>query len=275
MTYILRIQAPDEKALIYKITSLLQNFNITKNNEFVDFEQRLFFFRAQFTGEGSIDGLREQLLAILPPHSEVSIEPKHSPKLILLCTKENHCLGDILLRRESGELDAQILAVIANHDTLRPLVERFHIPFFMISHENCTREEHEQKLLDCIAHIGQADILVLAKYMRILSPEFVAHFRHRILNIHHSLLPAFVGANPYKQAHNRGAKIIGATAHFVTDALDEGPIIAQDIIKIDHNYTIKDMQQAGHDIEKIVLARALKLVCERRVFVYQNKTIIF
>ena len=275
MTYILRIQAPDEKALIYKITSLLQNFNITKNNEFVDFEQRLFFFRAQFTGEGSVDGLREQLLAILPPQSEVSIEPKRSPKLILLCTKENHCLGDILLRRESSELDVQILGVIGNHDTLRPLVERFEIPFFTISHENCTREEHEQKLLDCIAHIGQADILVLAKYMRILSPEFVAHFRHRILNIHHSLLPAFVGANPYKQAHNRGAKIIGATAHFVTDALDEGPIIAQDIIKIDHNYTIKDMQQAGHDIEKIVLARALKLVCERRVFVYQNKTIIF
>ena len=275
MTYILRIQAPDEKALIYKITSLMQNFNITKNNEFVDSEQRLFFFRAQFTGEGRIDGLREQLLAILPPQSEVSIEPKHSPNLILLCTKENHCLGDILLRRESGELDVQIRAVIGNHDILRPLVERFGIPFFTISHENCTREEHEQKLLDCIARIGQPELLVLAKYMRILSPEFVAHFRHKILNIHHSLLPAFVGANPYKQAYNRGAKIIGATAHFVTDALDEGPIIAQDIIKIDHNYTIKDMQQAGHDIEKIVLARALKLVCERRVFVYQNKTIIF
>lgn len=275
MTYILRIQAPDEKALIYKITSLLQNFNITKNNEFVDFEQGLFFFRAQFTGESSIDGLREQLLEVLPPNSEVSIEPKHSPKLILLCTKENHCLGDILLRRESNELDVQILAVISNHDILRPLVERFGIPFFTITHEGCTREEHEQKLLDCIARIGQAELLVLAKYMRILSPNFVAHFRHRILNIHHSLLPAFVGANPYKQAYNRGAKIIGATAHFVTDVLDDGPIIAQDIIKIDHNYTIKDMQHAGHDIEKIVLARALKLVCERRVFVYQNKTIIF
>ncbi len=241
----------------------------------MDFEQGLFFFRAQFTGENSIDGLREQLLEVLPPNSEVSIEPKHSPKLILLCTKENHCLGDILLRRESNELDVQILAVIGNHDTLRPLVERFGIPFFTITHEGCTREEHEQKLLDCIAHIGQTELLVLAKYMRILSPDFVAHFRHRILNIHHSLLPAFVGANPYKQAYNRGAKIIGATAHFVTDVLDDGPIIAQDIIKIDHNYTIKDMQQAGHDIEKIVLARALKHVCEQRVFVYQNKTIIF
>lgn len=275
MTYILRIQAPDEKGLIYKITSLLQDFNITKNNEFVDWEQGMFFFRAQFEGDKSIDGLREQLAQILPKESEISLEPKHAPNILLLCTKENHCLGDILLRCESNELDVRIQAVIGNHDTLRPLVERFGIAFHTISHNGLSREEHEKQLLDCIYQIGEVDLLVLAKYMRILSPDFVAHFRHRILNIHHSLLPAFVGANPYKQAHNRGAKIIGATAHFVTNALDEGPIIAQDIIKIDHNYTIKDMQQAGRDIEKIVLARALKLVCEQRVFVYQNKTIIF
>lgn len=275
MSYILRIQAPDEKALIYKITSLLQDFNITKNDEFVDWEQGIFFFRAEFDGDYSIEGLCQSLQNILPRDSDIWLQKRRTQNIIVMCTKENHCLGDIVLRCDSGELDVCIKAVISNHNTLSSLVRRFNIPFFYIPCGDMERNMHEKNILDCIASFGDIDYLVLAKYMRILSPDFVMQFKHQVLNIHHSLLPAFVGANPYKQAHARGAKIVGATAHFVTDELDEGPIIAQDIIKIDHNYTIKDMQQAGRDIEKNVLARALKLVCERRVFVYQNKTVIF
>lgn len=274
--YVLLIHSPDEKGLIYKVTSVIyqRGLNIDKNDEYVDSEENRFFMRSEFSGEADTKALLEEIKAALPSGAEVELEEVRRKDIVLLCTKENHCLGDILLRYDSGELEANIKAVVSNYDYLRPLSEKFEIPFYGISHEGISREAHEQKILECLEPLAP-DYLVLAKYMRILSPEFVRHYERQIINIHHSFLPAFIGANPYKQAHERGVKIIGATAHFVNDNLDEGPIIAQDIIKIDHTYTWRDMQRAGRDVEKVVLARALGLALQERIFVYGNKTVIF
>jgi formyltetrahydrofolate deformylase len=179
-----------------------------------------------------------------------------------------------LIRYAAGELEAKIECVIANHDTLKDLVERFDIPFVHIDATNLSREEHEAKVMAKIDEFS-FDYIVLAKYMRILTSDFVQAYPWQIINIHHSFLPAFIGANPYKQAYERGVKIIGATAHFVTDDLDEGPIIAQDVIPVNHRFEWRDMQKAGRDVEKIVLSRALSLVLNDRVFVNGNKTIVF
>jgi len=184
-----------------------------------------------------------------------------------------HCLGDLLIKHEAGELNANISAVISNHDILQGLVEKFNIPFEYISHENLLREKHEELMIEAIQKYN-FEYIVLAKYMRILTPKFVKTFPMQVLNIHHSFLPAFIGANPYKQAHQRGVKIIGATSHWVTDNLDEGPIIAQDVVRVDHNYSWEDMRDAGRNVEKVVLSNALDNVLKDRVFVYGNKTVI-
>jgi formyltetrahydrofolate deformylase len=191
-----------------------------------------------------------------------------------MATKEAHVLGELLIRHYDGKLDANILAVISNYDDLRSLVEKFDIPYFNIEANNLNRADHEKLVLDKLDEFN-FDYIVLAKYMRILTPTFVEAYNHKIINIHHSFLPAFIGANPYKQAFNRGVKIIGATAHFVTNDLDEGPIIYQDITNVNHTHNWKDMQKAGQDIEKIVLAKALNLALEDRIFIYGNKTITF
>ncbi|MGP1579833.1 MAG: formyltetrahydrofolate deformylase [Wolinella sp.] len=274
--YILSICSPDSMGLIYKIASVIfqHGLNIDKTDEYVDMEQQRFFMRAELSGEGDIRGMQEEISRALMAQAIIKLEAVRPKDIVLLCTKENHCLGDLLLRYESGELEANIKAVISNYDHLRALSEKFEIPFYGISHEGISREEHEENILACLEGIAP-DFLVLAKYMRILSPQFVRHYEQRIINIHHSFLPAFIGANPYKQAYERGVKIIGATAHFVNDNLDEGPIIMQDIIKIDHTYTWRDMQKAGRDVEKVVLARALNLALHDRIFVHGNKTVIF
>jgi len=270
------IDCEDEKGLVYKISKVFydRDLNIENNREFVDKEQGKFFMRTVVTGDFDIEELKKALEEIIPPLANLQvIEPKKK-KIVILATKEFHALGDILIRHEAGELDADIQAVIANHDTLKGVVERFDIPFFKVSADGLSREEHEGKVMELI-DIHKFDYIVLAKYMRILTPNFVLRYNKKIINIHHSFLPAFIGANPYKQAHKRGVKIIGATAHFVTDDLDEGPIIAQEVIPVNHRLEWKDMQRAGRDVEKIVLSRALSLVLNDRVFVYGNKTIVF
>jgi formyltetrahydrofolate deformylase len=182
-------------------------------------------------------------------------------------------LAELLIRYNFDELDANILAVISNYNTLQPFVSKFSIPFHYVSHEHKTREEHEEAILRTL-EIYQPEYLVLAKYMRVLTPSFVAHYANQIINIHHSFLPAFIGANPYKQAYDRGVKIIGATAHFVNNNLDEGPIIAQSVKDVDHNYSAADMAREGKDVEKMVLSQALKLVFNDRVFIHGNRTVI-
>nr|WP_245941845.1 formyltetrahydrofolate deformylase [Helicobacter anseris] len=268
--------SPDMQGLIFKISSILfeSHLNIEKNDEFVDKDQNMFFMRTEVSGDLQYDTLLQKLKSILPQNSQIQIIPQTKKSIIIFCTKENHCLGDLLLRYESKELDVNIKAVISNYADLGDLVRKFGIHFVHISHSDITREKHEELILqECAKY--EVDYLVLAKYMRILSPNFVQKFEQKIINIHHSFLPAFIGANPYKQAFERGVKIIGATAHFVNNHLDEGPIIAQDVININHTYTWKDMQKAGRDIEKIVFAKAIDLALQNRIFVYGNKTVVF
>ena len=275
--YRVLIDANDEKGLVYKISTVFfnNNLNILSNSEFVDKENNKFFMRSVVDGDIELEVLKKQLTEVLPTSATIKlVEPKRK-NIIIMATKELHALGDILIRHESGELDANILAVISNYDKLESVVSKFDIPYITISHENLERSEHEQKIIECIDGFKDVDYIVLAKYMRILTPRFVETYKDKIINIHHSFLPAFIGANPYKQAYDRGVKIIGATAHFVNNNLDEGPIIAQEVIHVNHTYGWKDMQRSGRDVEKVVLSRALKLALEDRIFVYANKSVIF
>ncbi len=248
--------------------------NIDKNQEFVDEQTNKFFMRTKLSGLFEVDVLQNAIKAVVSHEAHVRVIVPAKKRIVLLATKESHALGDILIRWEAGELNAQIEAVIANHQDLKALTRRFDIPFIHVSTEGIDRHEHEKRMIEVLGELS-FDYIVLAKYMRILSDDFVKRFEWKIINIHHSFLPAFIGANPYKQAYKRGVKIIGATAHFVTSDLDEGPIISQDVIAVNHNYSWQDMQSAGRDVEKIVLSRALHLVLNDRVFIHQNRTIVF
>ncbi len=270
------IDCIDKKGLVYQISKIFYklDLNIVSNQEFVDKESSHFFMRSVVTGNFNAKELEDSIINTLGDDAKVKVIEPSKKNIILLATKESHALGDILIRYLDGELDVNIVGVIANRDNLKELVERFNIPFIYISADGLSREKHEELVLKELDKYN-FDYMVLAKYMRILTPNFVSKYEGRIINIHHSFLPAFIGANPYKQAYERGVKIIGATAHFVTNDLDEGPIIAQDVISVNHRFDWKDMQRAGRDVEKIVLSRALKLVLEDRVFVYNNKTVVF
>jgi formyltetrahydrofolate deformylase len=275
--YRVLIDANDEKGLVYKIATIFynNNLNILSNSEYVDKDNNKFFMRSEVDGDIDSKSLELELINILSSSATVKvIEPKKK-NIILMATKEMHALGDILIRHEAGELEANILAVISNYKDLGSLVKKFDIPFIAISHDGLSREGHESKVLEELAKYKDIDYIVLAKYMRILTPKFVETYADKIINIHHSFLPAFIGANPYKQAYERGVKIIGATSHFVNNNLDEGPIIAQEVIHVDHSYAWRDMQRSGKDVEKVVLSRALKLALEDRIFVHGNKTVIF
>ncbi len=270
------IDCTDAKGLVYLVSKVFfqRGLNIDSNQEFVANDSGKFFMRSVVSGDFNAQDLESELLNVLPAHANLQLVTPEKKRIIVLVTKESHALGDILIRHSAGELDAEIQAVIGNHKTLEQLVGRFDIPFHYISAEGIDREEHERRVMQKINHY-HFDYMVLAKYMRILTENFVSHYAHKIINIHHSFLPAFIGANPYKQAFERGVKIIGATAHFVTSDLDEGPIIAQNIIPVNHRFDWRDMQRAGRDVEKSVLSRALSLVLNDRVFIHGNKTIVF
>jgi len=274
--YILKVSCDDRKGLVHKTSGVLyeRDFNMVENAEFVDSESQRFFMRSEVVGEVESDKLMADLRRILPENAQISFRPKTKKRIVILATKEYHCLGDLFLQAYFGDLEAEILAVISNHDSLRGLVEKFGIPYHFVSHQNISRLEHEAQITEVIK-LYQPEYLVLAKYMRILSPDFVMPYNNRIINIHHSFLPAFIGANPYRQAFERGVKIIGATAHFVSNELDEGPIIKQNITEVNHQKNTKALSKAGKDLEKVVLANALKLVFDERVFVHGNKTVIF
>ncbi|KMJ46351.1 formyltetrahydrofolate deformylase [Xenorhabdus khoisanae] len=272
---ILRTICPDAKGLIAKITNICykHQLNIVQNNEFVDHRTGRFFMRTELEGIFNDETLLADLDDALPVGSNRELNTAGRRRIVIMVTKEAHCIGDILVKSAYGGLDVEIAAVIGNHTTLQHLVEQFGIPFHYISHEGLTREQHDEALM---AQIDQyePDYVVLAKYMRVLTPAFVQHYPNQIINIHHSFLPAFIGARPYHQAYERGVKIIGATAHYVNDNLDEGPIITQDVINVDHTYTAEEMMRAGRDVEKNVLSQALHSVFSQRVFVYGNRTII-
>lgn len=269
------VDCPDEKGLIYKITSVLYNksLNIIKNREFVDQDTNRFFMRTEVDGVADASALLDELKKQLPANSHINVIPARKKRLVVLVTKESHCLGDLLIRDHFKEWNAEIVAVVSNYDILRDFTGKFDIPFHFVDAAEITRDAHEQNVMEIIDSY-QPDYLVLAKYMRVLTPGFVQRYENRVINIHHSFLPAFIGGHPYKQAYHRGVKIIGATAHFVNNNLDEGPIICQNVIPVDHSQNAKDMSRAGKDIEKLVLAQALKLVLEDKVMLSGNKTVI-
>lgn len=273
---VILVGCKDEKGLVHRITGVLfeAGLNIVRNGEFVDGESNRFYMRTDVEGAVDSAGLCRALAEVLPADAWIEMRSPRPKKIAVLATKEYHCLGDLLLRHANGDLNAQICAVLSNHEVLGDLVRTFDLPFHCISHVGMARDEHERLLIEQLGEY-ELDYVVLAKYMRILSPDFVRAFAHRIINIHHSFLPAFIGANPYRQAFERGVKIIGATAHFVTDDLDEGPIVAQSVLPVDHRQTARDMARAGREVEKIALSRALDLVFADRVVVVGNRTIIF
>jgi formyltetrahydrofolate deformylase len=272
---ILLVECEDRPGLVHGITGVLfrHGANVTGNQEFVDRPTARFFMRTEFEGIDDEPGLLTELRAVLPSEAVVQLSRLAPKRIVVLATREHHCLADILIRHEYAELNAQLLAVISNHRHLEPLVRRFDLPFHHLPHQDIDRSVHESQLAALIESYAP-DFVVLAKYMRILSPEFVARFPRRLINIHHSFLPAFIGARPYHQAFERGVKVIGATAHFVTEQLDQGPIIVQQVIPVDHTHTAEDLQQSGRDVEQFVLARALRVVFEDRVFLCGNRTVI-
>lgn len=273
---IIVIQCKDQVGLVASISVILakHGLNIISMREHVDKTENLFFLRLNID-DGKDELLIEQYIKdVLPEGAIVFINPKPSKKVVVMVSKEYHCLADILIRNYFGTFGAMVQCVIGNHTVLEEICKRFDMPFYLISHEDISKDEFEVKIAAVIEQFNP-DYLVLAKFMRILSPDLVSKFPMRIINIHHSFLPAFIGANPYRQAFERGVKLIGATAHFVSNELDEGPIIAQQIIPVNHSFTAQDMVQAGKEIETAVLAKALKLVFEDRVFVYKNKTVVF
>jgi formyltetrahydrofolate deformylase len=276
-TWILKVTKPDQPGIIANITRILYSAkaNIVENEEFVDPISCIFFMRTEFrAAPEKMEEIRFELNGYFTHHDDWTLVPKATKKIWVLCTKEHHCLGDILLRNLYKEWNAEVVGVISNHNILKQLSDRFDSPYFYVSHEDKTREEHEKEIKDIISS-KEFDYIVLAKYMRVLSPDFVSRFDGKIINIHHSFLPAFTGARPYHQAFVRGVKIIGATAHFVNSELDQGPIIHQSIREVDHSYTEEDLIRAGRDVEVQVLSHALNLTFEERVFIYQNKTVVF
>lgn len=272
---IIIIQCKDQIGLVADISQILSEakLNIVSMREHVDKAESMFFMRLDVDGYANEGSLTESMRRILPEGALVHVNPVVEKRIVVLVTKEYHCLADILVRNNFGTLGATVVGVIGNHNILQKICDRFDVPFSLISYTEGS-EDPEQEMIDQINSYNP-DYVILAKFMRILSPRFVASFADRIINIHHSFLPAFAGANPYRQAFERGVKLIGATAHFVTNDLDEGPIIAQQIIPVNHAFTVMDMVKSGKEIETAVLAKAMRLVFSDRVFVYKNKTVVF
>jgi formyltetrahydrofolate deformylase len=276
---VLLVECPDQRGLVHAISGVLlrHGCNLVGNQEFVDAASGRFYMRTEFDGlEVSATGqqLVAETLANLPTGAQVRLAQPGPKRIVVLASREHHCLGDLLIRHQFGGINARIEAVISNHALMGDLVRKFEVPFHHVPAEGLDRMTHEaavRRILDGI----QPEFLVLAKYMRVLSPEFVGRYPSRIINIHHSFLPAFVGAKPYHQAFQRGVKVIGATAHLVTDDLDAGPILVQHVIPVDHTHAADDLVRAGRDVEQFALAQALRLVFEDRVFLAGNRTVIF
>jgi len=271
------ISCPDEVGLVTNITRILaaHQLNIVAMREFVDEANKAFFTRIACTGSlTEPEKLRNKLIENLPGAAEVNLITQAEKQIAVLVTKEYHCLAEILIKNQFKTLGANVKCVIGNYAFLRDFTEKLGIPYFYVSHADKDKSIFESEI-KAIINQFDVDYLVLAKFMRILSSDFVKDYPGKIVNIHHSFLPAFIGANPYRQAFERGVKIIGATAHFVTDNLDEGPIITQHTTHVDHNFGVKEMVRAGKEIEKKVLLEALELIFEDRVFVSGNKTVVF
>jgi formyltetrahydrofolate deformylase len=278
---VLLISCPDRKGIVAAVTAFLaqNNGNIIHLDQHVDFQENVFFMRVEWEEKGFAMPHDRIASAFRPIADEFKMrwELRYSdyvPRMALFVSKESHCLYDVLSRVQAGEWQVEVPVVVGNHPDLEPAARKFGIEFRHIPVTPGDKEAQEAKELELLRE-KRADFVVLARYMQILSPKFVAEYPNRIINIHHSFLPAFPGAKPYHSAYARGVKIIGATSHYVTADLDTGPIIEQDIIRVSHKDSLEDLIRKGKDLEKIVLARAVWRHLENKILVYNNKTVIF
>ncbi len=280
-TATLLVNCPDKKGIVASIANFLltHNANILHADQHQDAENNLFLMRvewdmADFQLTESEFNEHFKLIAQEYAMTWKLKSNQIKPKVAIMVSQYDHCLADLLHRYKNGELDCEVSLVVSNHKITESLVNFYEIPFHFIeiNKENKIEAEQRQFLLFDQFNI---DLIILARYMQILSPDFVKRYPQKIINIHHSFLPAFIGAKPYHRAHERGVKLIGATSHYVTEALDEGPIIEQDIDRISHRDQVEDLVQKGRDLERVVLSRAVRWHIENRILLYSNKTVIF
>ena len=278
--HILTLSCPDRTGIVYRVSGLLFELgcNILDSQQFGDDETGRFFLRVHFDLPEAVtaDSLREQFTAMAEGFGmDWKIhDARRKPRLLIMVSKQGHCLNDLLFRVQSGQLHAEIAAIVSNHNDYASLAASYGIPFHHLPVTPDTKAEQEKQVLSLVES-EQIDLVVLARYMQILSQDMCNALNGRAINIHHSFLPSFKGARPYHQAHARGVKIIGATAHYVTSDLDEGPIIEQDIERVDHTMTAQDLTQVGSDVESLVLARAVRSHVEHRILLNRSKTVVF
>lgn len=275
------ISCPDQPGIVAAVSQFLfeHEANIVQSDQYtMDPEGGMFFIRIEF----DLPQLENKLVTFKSDFSKVAekfnmdwqLSPvSHKKRLAIFVSKEDHCLLELLWHWRAGDLDADIAMVISNHDDMRGIVEPFGIPYYHVPVTADSKPEAERRHLELLE--GKVDLIILARYMQIISPTFITHYDRRIINIHHSFLPAFVGGKPYAQAYNRGVKIIGATAHYVTEELDGGPIIEQDVQRVSHRDSVDDLKRIGRTIERTVLARAVSWHVEDRILVHENKTVVF
>ena len=276
------INCEDQPNIIASVTNFMatNDGNIVYIDQYVDREQNIFFMRLEcefISSSFSVEAFKELFKNSLVEKFKLKwrmYAAEKKPKMALFVSKYDHCLYDILGRYNSGELFLEIPFILSNHLDLKPIADSFNIPFYHVPVTKATKHAAEQKQLKLLAE-HNIDFIVLARYMQIVSQTLIDKYPNKIINIHHSFLPAFVGAKPYHSAYKRGVKIIGSTSHYITEELDAGPIIEQNVAQISHNNSIKDLIAKGRDLEKIVLSNAIKLHTMRKVMVYNNKTIIF
>jgi formyltetrahydrofolate deformylase len=278
---ILLISCPDQKGEVATIADFVYRHkgNILHADEHADEESGLFLMRVEFDPKDFDIDLADFAIHFSPIAEKFQMtwrlaQSSHRPRMIILVSKYDHCLVDLLYRHQSGELACDIPLIISNHADNQPLADFYKVPYAVVSVTKENKLQAEEKL-QALIDKHQPDFMVLARYMQILSNEFVNRHPQRIINIHHSFLPAFVGARPYHQAFERGVKLIGATSHYVTEVLDDGPIIEQDVVRVSHRDTVEDLIRKGRDLEKVVLSRAVRWHVENRVLVYGNKTVVF
>lgn len=276
------LHCPDKQGIITDITNFItvNKGNIVYLDQHVDYSEQIFFMRVEWELDEFLipkDKIEEYFCTLYAQKYDIRFKIYFSdtkPKMAIFVSKMSHCLYDMLARYTAGEWDVEIPLIISNHPDMQPVAEMFGIPYyhFPITKEN--KLEQEAKEMALLEEYG-VNFIVLARYMQVISPSMIEKYPNRIINIHHSFLPAFVGARPYQAAYDRGVKIIGATCHYVTNELDAGPIIEQDVCRISHKDTVTDLVNKGKDLEKIVLSRGVQSHIERKVLVYKNKTVIF
>jgi formyltetrahydrofolate deformylase len=278
-TYILTLSCPDKSGIVHAVSGLLleHGANIEEAAQFNDAQTGLFFMRVQFATQEAIQGDLQAAIAELADSWQMTFDLHPATKkmpIVIMVSQQGHCLNDLLFRWKSGLLPVDIKAIISNHRDFYQLAANYNVPFHHIKVTADTKAAAEAKQLEIIQSEG-AELVILARYMQVLSDDMCKALNGRAINIHHSFLPSFKGAKPYFQAHDRGVKLIGATAHYVTADLDEGPIIEQDVARVDHSLTVDDLTAQGRDTESQVLARAVKWHSEHRVLISGHKTVIF